>query len=511
MKIFHKFCVAALLVLTLGGMQVMDAEVRYHVVEPGQTLYRISKYYGVTIDAILRANPKIEVTSVPTGTRLVIPEATTEPDKSIPLTPEEAVKQQAPAVKSEANAATKPAASSVSSGLTQLGSASAWTATDDSHWTDGTLNLAVIMPFNLGATSEADLNKQMRSVEFYEGVLMAVDRAQSRGRHVAVQTYDTGTQSVYSILAEQKLLSADLVIAPTEENEMRQVADWGESHGKPVVSPSVFNATMLETHQHLMQVNASKSMLYPQLTEELLSRFKGYTFVFLTDSVGKKKIDPYPAQLKEALQQHGLPFRELSYLQPERLMACDSILGLKSENLLFVPVTPSKEAMRRMFSGLQHVKILRDARYQAAILEGKKAAVLPELAVLGYPEWVQYTHDFIDYYYDLNVYMFTKVYANPFDPALKEFYTTFKQWYGKEPMTQLVPKYGLLGYDIANFFLDALSHNGQHLEERLESIDGDGLQTAFSFDHGTGLGFYNHGFYLVHFTPESTIEKITVQ
>lgn len=293
---------------------------------------------------------------------------------------------------------------------------------------------------------------------------------------------------------------------------MRQVADWGERHGTPVVSPSVFNSVMLDTHAHLLQVNASKSMLYPQLTDALIERFRGYTVIFVTDSVANQKSDPYPSHLKEALTRKHMPYRELSYLHPERLMACDSILGLKDENLLFVPVTPQKDAMRRMFSGLQHVKILRDARYQTAVMEGNaKPEGQPVLAVLGYPEWVQYTHDFIDYYYDLNVYMFTKVYANPFDPELKEFYTSFRQWYGKEPMTQLVPKYALLGYDVANYMLDVLARSGQHLEERLSSMPSDGLQTTFSFGRGNGTGLYNRGFYLVHFTPESAIEKIAVQ
>jgi hypothetical protein len=167
--------------------------------------------------------------------------------------------------------------------------------------------------------------------------------------------------------------------------------------------------------------------------------------------------------------------------------------------------------MRRMFSGLQHVKILRDARYQEALTVGKAdPAGPPKLAMLGYPEWILNTSDFINYYYDLNVYMFTKVYANPFDPELKNFYTTFKKWYGKEPMS-LVPKYGILGYDIAKFFLQSLNRHGEHIEERIDGYLSDGLQTAFCFDRSAGAGFYNRGFYLVHFTPESTVEKIVVQ
>lgn len=505
MKILRKLCIAVILSLGLCGLQNINAEVRHHTVQPGQTLYSISRAYGVTVEAIKAANPQIEGFSIPTGVKLVIPEATTAP-VDMPLVPEVVNGQNGIERRSDSTTAITPRPTQDNGNVRML-----WEISDTEHWTDGTLNIAVIMPFNLGGATTTENKTQMRSVEFYEGVLMAVDEMQEKGRRVAVQAYDTGSESLYSILSNPQLNLADLVIAPMEENEVRQVADWGERSGTPIISPFSVSTGMIETYQHFFQVNVSKTMLYPQLTTEVLQRFKDYTFIFVTDSVGDRKIDPYPAQLKEALVEQNIPFRELSYLSPTRLMACDSILGLKEEPLVFVPVTPQAEAMRRMFSGLQHVKILRDARYQEALTVGKAdPAGPPKIAMLGYPEWILNTSDFINYYYDLNVYMFTKVYANPFDPELKHFYTTFKKWYGKEPMS-LVPKYGILGYDIAKFFLQSLNRHGEHIEERIDGYLSDGLQTAFCFDRGAGVGFYNRGFYLVHFTPESTVEKIVVQ
>ena len=504
MKIFHKFGLAVLLTLGLCSLQSITAEVRHHTVQPGQTLYSISRAYGVTVEAIKAANPQIEGTSIPTGVKLIIPESTTEP-VDMPLVPE-VVNGQFSEERKNDSITSMPRQMQDNGNVRTL-----WELSDADHWTDGTLNMAVIMPFNLGSGTTAENKTQMRSVEFYEGVLMAVDEMQSKGRRVTIQAYDTGTESLYSILANPQLMMADVVIAPMEENELQQVAEWGERSGTPVISPFSVSTGMIDNYEHVFQVNVSKAMLYPQLTEDLIQRFEGYTFIFIADSVGNRKIDPYPALLKESLIEHNIPFRELSYLHPSRLMACDSILGLKEEPLVFVPVTPQPEAMRRMFSGLQHVKILRDARYQEALKQGNaKLAGPPKLAMLGYPEWVLNTSDFVNYYYDLNVYMFSKVYANPFDPELKNFYVNFKKWYGKEPMS-LVPKYGILGYDVAKFFFEALTRYGEHLEERLDGQLSDGLQNVFCFDRSMGRGFYNRGFYLVHFTPESTVEKIVVQ
>jgi murein DD-endopeptidase MepM/ murein hydrolase activator NlpD len=46
-----------------------------HTVAPGETLWRISKHYGTTVEAIMALNGIDDVRSVPTGTRLVVPAA----------------------------------------------------------------------------------------------------------------------------------------------------------------------------------------------------------------------------------------------------------------------------------------------------------------------------------------------------------------------------------------------------------------------------------------------------
>lgn len=501
----NKICriIFFLLICLMAGVHAVNADNREHVVRPGETLYSLARLYGVTVEAIQAANPVIEGTNIPTGMTLIIPDSIAQ--VSTPVV----VSQSTTTVVADGK---KPVDISVPNvDFLNKPSLPSYNVLGNGHWTDGTLTFAVILPFNLNATSADELKTQMRSVEFYQGVLMAVDEMQQKGRRVSVMAFDIATQTMPAILDNPNLESADFIIGPMEESELRQVADWGEVHGTPVVSPFVFNAKMLEEYAHLFQVNTQKSMLYPQLTAELTSRFKDYTVVFLTDEAAKQKADPYPAILKRELRAMGVEFKEMTYQNPETLMACDSILGLMDENLLFVPETPQHESLRRMFSGLQHVKILRDARFQDALTHGAAAADKPQIAVLGYPEWVLYTHDFIDYYYDLNIYLFTKLYVNPLDSSVKKFYDTFKSWYNKELMA-LVPKYGMLGYDVTNYFLRSLSRHGQHLEERVTGVEEDGLQNVFCFEHAeNGKGFYNHGMYLVHFTPESTIDKIVIK
>lgn len=44
-----------------------------HVVKKGDTLYRISRLYGVCLDAIMRANPYINIYNLQEGDEICIP------------------------------------------------------------------------------------------------------------------------------------------------------------------------------------------------------------------------------------------------------------------------------------------------------------------------------------------------------------------------------------------------------------------------------------------------------
>lgn len=57
-----------------------------HVMKPGETVYRLSRYYGVPVSAIVRANGIRDVSAVPVGARLRIPGTRrAPPDGSIAL------------------------------------------------------------------------------------------------------------------------------------------------------------------------------------------------------------------------------------------------------------------------------------------------------------------------------------------------------------------------------------------------------------------------------------------
>ncbi|MBP5345618.1 MAG: hypothetical protein J6Y99_05350 [Bacteroidales bacterium] len=400
------------------------------------------------------------------------------------------------------------------------------------------LSIAVILPFNLASNTFSEDKLQMRSVEFYEGLLLSVNRWQQEGAHITVKAYDLGSRHLEEILTDEGLLDVQTIIAPIDAQQVEQVARFGEAHAIPVVSPFTFCRDLVEHFPHLYQLPTPKSTLYPQLAETILDQFGTYRVVFVKDSLFQDQVDPFPAYLQQEMDSAGRAYDNYIYNEPYSVMCMDSALNLYDQHVLYVLETPQRDAIRRFFPSLKN-KLFLDANPMMANYIGASYAnssnsvstavtvesEMPDslmsdtvmyitearkVAILGYPEWQLYTNDFMEYFYDLNVWMFTKFYINPFDPSVQEFYDDFKNWYNRELMP-LYPKYGMLGYDVTNYVVDQLRKYGKLGVEDGEEEPIETLQSAICFEQQGDSCYMNRGLYLVHFTPETTIEKLEIK
>lgn len=483
------------------------AENREHLVKPGDTLYSLAKKYGVTVEAIQAANPSIEGTNIPAGMTLIIPgeESVNEKegkkkaivfnfgkkkDKDKKKGDKEAAQNEKEETPAKPEQEEKPKQDDVQ---VAQGRHKAFGAPD---------NVVVILPFNLDAQTSTDDKQQMRSVEFYEGFLLAVNEAQESGQRILVQTYDLGTKSMAEILGTKSLLDADMIIAPMELSEVKQIAEFGKEHDINVVSPFVFDAAMSKNNKNLIQLNTSfrsSSLLYENLTNDVVERFQDYDYVFISDENFSSKKDPYAAYLKNELKAKNIKYHEFPYTNPEKLVSVDSLLNIVDHNILYIQEANHKDALRRMFP------CLKCTTFEGENDQPKKG----QTAILGFPEWVLYSSDFLDYYYDMNVYFFSKFYVNPLDEKVKTFSTNFRYWFAKEPMP-LTPRYAMLGYDIGTYFLSAIRRHGTHFETNLDVFSSETIQSMLSFTRD-GEGMINKGLYLIHFTPSTQIEKYEIK
>ena len=95
------------------------------------------------------------------------------------------------------------------------------------------IRVAVLLPLRVGSSSDR------RYLEFYQGVLLALDELKSTGVSTQVDLFNTGRSEaeVRDLLRQNAVQQADLIIGPVYDDCFAPVAVFAAERGIPVVSP----------------------------------------------------------------------------------------------------------------------------------------------------------------------------------------------------------------------------------------------------------------------------------
>lgn len=436
-----------------------------HRVERKETIYSISRLYGISESELIAANPELRKGKLKKGKFLCIP-YTTVTDNTPP-----------------ANESNKVAS----------------IPTDDELFNENkkenrkisTIKAAVMLPFMANGGNNRD--EQVRMIEYYEGFLMAVDSLKEKGVSVDLHTYDTGnnTSSIKTILAKEELKGMDIVFGPAYPEHIKPLAEFAKQNNVRLVVPFTSKGSEVFNNPAIYQINTPQSYLYSEVYEHFTRKFTNANVVFLDAEDGDKDKAEFIKGLKDELKSKHTPYTELKgeSITPESLKA---VMNPELDNI-FIPISGTNVALIKLLPQL--VVTRRDN---------------PEyrMQLFGYPEWQTYTHDHLASFYELDTYFYSSFYTNNLFPEAVRFSSAYRQWYSKD-MANTYPKYGMLGFDTAYFFLKGLSQYGSNMEDNLNKLAVTPIQTGFKFERVNNWGgFINRKVFFVHFTKNYELIKL---
>ncbi len=434
----------------------------YYKVGRKDTYYSIAKKFDIDVELLQKYNPEFE--KLRKGERIVVP---------IPTEPQEVKVQES---KSD----------SIILMNRLLTDAAAISGTDK-------VDIAILLPFDLNQTDSKKI-RENRYLEFYEGFLLAVDKMRYKGSDIYLHVFDTKSVAIADILAKPELKAVDLIVGPVAEDKLQLVAQFAKHNKINMVNPFSFDSKAVDNNPYLYQVNTPTAFLNAESTDEFIKLFGESNIVFLKDrglEIDKKEFIDY---LRTELTLKGIKYTDFEYSTNEEILSSRTIQSLKGKTV-FVPLSAKKAALEKILPSLTVVKSNNSKM---------------DITLFGYPEWQIYSSQFMDYYYKLNTYIYTRIYVNPFDAATIEWQNSYKKWYQKD-LLPIYPCYGILGYDTGMFFIDALTKYGRNFDNHIEMKSASSLQTAMCFRRINNWGgFINRCIYFVNFRPNGTIVKIEV-
>ena len=434
-----------------------------HRVQRKETIYSISKLYGITEEELIAANPELRTKKLKIGKFICIPYAKASSDN--------------------ANASATSQAVSDMELFRQNQKESKKYAS---------IKAAGILPFMTKENGNRD--EQVRMVEYYEGFLMAVDSLKQQGVSVDIHTYDSGntTATITQLINTKKeLKDMDIIFGPLHTDQVKIMADFAKKNKIRLVVPFTSKSDEVFNNPYVFQINTPQSYLFSEVYEHYLLKFPNAHVVFLNADTGDKDKDEFIKGLKEELKNKQITFKELkdAEISPEGMKtAVDSL----RENVL-IPTSGKKIAL---------IKILPQL-----IITAREHPNY-NMRLFGYPEWQTYTDDHLSNFFELDTYFYTSFYTNNLFPAAIKFTSAYRKWYSKD-MANTYPKYGMLGFDTAYFFLKRLARYGNHLEEEMNNMTLNPIQTGFKFERVNNWGgFINKKVFFVRFTKDYELIKL---
>lgn len=437
-----------------------------HRVERKETVYSICKQYGITEEELLAANPEIKNKKLKKGKFLCIPYPKETATTSTPIQPQ----------------------TNLDATLTD---AQLFDKNKKKNEKISTIKAAVVLPFNTDGTGTRD--EQVRMVEYYEGFLMAVDSLKKQGISIDLYTYDSGktVSSVNKILNKAEMKNMDIIFGPAHPEQVKPMAEFAQKHNSRLVIPFSSKGDDVFGNPAVYQINTPQSYLYSEVYEHYLRKFPNAHVIFLDAATGHTDKDDFIKGLKEELKNRQITFKELrgENINPEGMkLAVDSL----RENVI-IPTSGKNVVLTKILPQLI-VTSREHPNY--------------DMKLFGYPEWQTYTDDHLANFFELNTYFYSSFYTNNLFPAAIQFTNAYRKWFSKD-MVNTYPKYGMLGFDTAYFFLKGLNEYGSNFEDQVKQMQVTPIQTGFKFDRVNNWGgFINRKVFFVNFTKSYELIKL---
>lgn len=442
-----------------------------HTVARKQTLFSIAKAYGISVEAIAKANPylgdRLAVNStllIPLGTTTTT--ATPAPEKRQDFI---ATPMARPTVGEPTQTPVVAPISSDTIVATNLPTEVGRLRTNPTRG----IEMAMLLPFG-GRTNEANF------VEFLCGSLLATEQLKEEGITVRLDIHSTEatTDKAHALIGSGALDRADVLVGPVYDAPFEVVGGWATERRVPIVSPLGSSGSL--DNPYVVCAAPSEATKYDALRTATTNPLAKVIYI----DCGADN----DAEWAEAMTQNlPLGAATLRYLGKEtKVNELSDLLSRDAQNLILLP-TSNETLTEAILSRLSSIN----------------AAGRYNIAVVGTSRWARFAAMNLDLFFKLNVSYTTSYHADRTDRRVADFFERYINAFGAVPSA-----YAMRGYDVTTWVARAMNESGDRFLIDLPQLNEAILQTPYRFAQmgGAGTKFENVRWAWVTYRPNYSIE-----
>lgn len=474
------------------SQQVMETKnSRSHTIAQGETLYRIAKNNGITVEQLLAANPSLDSNNYEVGTVITIPAGAYSIFNSEDVTQVDVNLQPI----NNSNIESTPEAENVNNIIADNSQPDNVVVEEQpqsepvSSYNDNDtpFSIAVMLPFKLDADKQDRESENF--TEFYRGFLLAAQNLSNSGRHVNIKAFDTrgDIETVKQLMERNEMNDVDMFVTPASTAELEYIISHIDS-----TRQYVFNTFSVRNKAHLsmpnvLQANIPHDKLYLRAIDAFMTEMKGRTPIFIKHIGATADKEEFTSMLKTKLSENAVEYKEIIY---EHTLSEEDFASFSTDSsYVIIPLSSSSSEFN---------KIAPQAKQFNATLSSPNSLVL-----FGYPEWLTFRGERKESLCELNATIYSRFYFDENNSHARKVVDAYKTTFGRE-MNSAVPSQAIMGYDVATFIIKSMRKNNGNFHSELKSFDG--LQSDYIFSDSESKGLVNTAVEIIKFREGGVIE-----
>lgn len=439
-----------------GALPGMGHKAMYKV-QRKDNLYQIALKYGLKVDELLAANPDIkDGAKLKKGTMLVIPYSATE-KAQMKAAQEKAAREQAEAKRRKYISMPHPMSE---------------------------IKAAVILPFKDGDA------RAKRMLEFYSGMLVAVDSIKGQGTNVEVFAYHSGTTAddIKAIVSKPELAKMDVIFGPLDLPQAQPLSDFCLKNKIRLVLPFATTDMVGKDNPLAYIATDDQEAVQRRAAKMVVAEMGDANYVFVNCQNSDERGRLFTSAMMRSVQGTSNSLHNVSMTDPAATIA--AAFSTTKRNVVVI-------------NSIRETNLKR-----LATLMSKSLTENPEMriSVLGYPDWLTFTGESKQLMHQYDAHVYTTFYYDKQADNVQRVDARYKKKFNKL-LANSVPCFGYLGFDIGYYVLNGMAKWGDSFEYNQKKQKHNALQHSFTFERDNEKqGFVNHNTRLVHFKPNNQVE-----
>ncbi len=458
-----------------------------HKVEKGQTLYSITKQYGVSQEKIKVLNPELKE-GLKVNQFIKIPSLKTKTDSVIT---DQNVK---PVIVNLANSSNGNTINTTDAAdRSSLGYKNYKGEKKEEY------AIAFFLPFHADEANAIELEKIIKgdaqfsnktnvALQFYEGAILAIDSLKKQNLNAKIFFYDVDEKdslSMIAILKKPELASMDLIIGPLYGSSFMPIANFAKEHEIAIVSPFTQVNKILFNNPYVSKVTPSITLHVEQMAHFVADTFKTQNIILINNS-NTKEVSFFNAFRNTAnadlLKAGVLPSDSVKIASGHSNM--QSMLSASKLNIIILP--SNNQSYVTEF--ISHLNSINREKFK--------------IVLFGLQNWMNYDNLDFEYLNNLSLHIPANTFVDYKNVSTQNFIQTYRSKYKTEP-----EMYVYQGFDVAYCFISLLQKEGSGFLKQLSAKKYSGISSNYQFaQFPSESGFENKFVYILKYKDYQLIK-----